>query len=264
MAKQTRVQMLTSKAALRVVDLDEIGVDKSYQRDVVPRHKKIVAEFNEDALGIPVVGQREDGSLWIVDGLQRITALRKLGKKTLRAEVFVSDGPEHEAEVFKLINQNRTRLRPDELYNSLLTAGDTTAWALKETAEKHGFTVSRGRGGVRTPPETSSKVILCVAVAYRLVKDYGTGPLDFALSVIPEAWPDDPAGVKFEVIYGLAIFWHRRDKGKGVDRDRLIPRLRLTTPSKIIYAAGIGTGSRMSNAADVIERFYKKRVGKRD
>jgi hypothetical protein len=75
-----KVMGLVVKSALRVVKLSDLSVDQSYQREVKSGHKSIVSDFNEEALGVPLVGQRSDGSLWIVDGLQRVTALKKLGR----------------------------------------------------------------------------------------------------------------------------------------------------------------------------------------
>src|SRR5262249_39485041 len=100
-------ERLGVKAAVREGPLEMLKSDPTYQRDVKRGHKKIVADFNETALGVPLVGEREKGTLWIVDGLQRITALRKLNWTHVKAEVFASKGPEHEAEIYRIINGNR-------------------------------------------------------------------------------------------------------------------------------------------------------------
>src|SRR5688572_29909905 len=125
------LKKLVTKSALRTVDLDLLAVDSAYQRDVRHGHKKIIADFNDQALGIPLIGEREDSTLWIVDGLQRITALKALGKTKARVEVFASKGIEHEAEVFKLVNLNRTKLKPVEEFKALLAAHDKESWDIK-------------------------------------------------------------------------------------------------------------------------------------
>ena len=86
-----------------------------------------------------VAGRSADGTLWVVDGQQRLEALKKLGKTTVRVQVFASKGPEHEAKIYGYVNGNRTNLTTSELYLSKLTAGDEFAWRVKEIIEEEGF-----------------------------------------------------------------------------------------------------------------------------
>lgn len=156
-------------SALKVLYLDGIQTDPSYQRDVVAGHKKIIADFDPVAFGVPLVGEREDGTLWIVDGLQRITALRKMGKKTMRAEVFRSQGPEHEASVFRKVNKNRTGLKPLQLFQAALTEGNEEAWAVKNVAEEYGFKIPKTHSPspANSSPENIAVTLSCVnAVQY--------------------------------------------------------------------------------------------------
>ena len=263
-------QRTVVKAALKVLSLSSLNTDSSYQRDVKGKHKKIVAEFNEEALGIPLIGEREDGTLWIVDGLQRITALRKMGKKEVRCEVFASNGPNHEAEVFKLVNMNRTRLTPSEEFRALLTAGDKLAWGIKEAVEAEGFTVrligkSNQGGTTSEADERAARQLTCINTLVGIARHNGTDPIRFTLRTIARAWPGDRNGPHNIIVGGLAAYFIRRDG--IVDEERLVPRLQLTTPQKIMYATVQssvgGGGSRDDACADVIEKINRKRVGKR-
>lgn len=255
--KQNTMEKLVTKAALRIVQLVKIGTDSSYQREIKNKHKRIVADFNAEAFGIPVAGQREDGSLWIVDGLQRISALRKMGKTEVRIEVFASRGPEHEAEVFKVINMNRAKLTSAEEFRCLLTAHDPTAWAVKEVGEKCGFTLQYKCG--KKPGPTSAMQLTCFTLLLDMAKRYGTQHIAFTLDCIKASWPDDPLGVYNTVVGGLCIFSARHD---GVaDGERMIARMRTTTPQKVIYTTQqMATGtSRHMIAADVFDKIYQKR-----
>ena len=107
-------KMLTTERALRIVAVADLQVDPSYQRCVKPNHKKIARDFDPNALGVPLVGQREDHSLWIVDGQQRVEALKLLGKVNVRVEVFASKGPEHEAHVFTRCHAELGRATDDD------------------------------------------------------------------------------------------------------------------------------------------------------
>ncbi len=255
------------KAALKVVRLDTLNTDTSYQRGIKPRHKRIIADFDENALGIPLIGEREDASLWIVDGLQRITALRKMDRKEARCEIFRSDGPEHEAEIFKFVNLNRTKLTVAEEFQALLTAGDALAWQIKETVESLGYKLllnNHGRGkGVGDVP--NAKNLICVNTLRRVSADAERGieALGMCLRMADAAWPGDAMGINSSMIAGLSTLYKRL---KGViDEERLLPRLRTTTPYKIIYAANqqnISGGDKASSMADVLEKIYHRRLSK--
>lgn len=260
MAAAKKTQRTVVKGALKVLKIGDLGVDPSYQREVKAKHKKIVAEFNAEALGIPVVGERADGSLWIVDGLQRITALRLLEKREVRAEVFASRGAEHEAEVFKLINLNRTKLSPTEEFRALLTAHDEAAWRIKNVCEAHGFTILLGTGRSGKNPDLDSTKLTCINTLRHSEAEHGAEAIAFALKTVKATWPSDPLGVYHYLIGGLVTFFARCDR--VVDMERLVPRLSTTTPQKILYTAQqmtIGTGGRNAQVADIIEKFYRKR-----
>lgn len=246
-------------AALREIDIDLPSVDTSYQRDIKPKHAKIMADFDPNALGVPLIGEREDGSMWIVDGLQRITALRKMGRKKLRAEIFASDGPEHEAKVFKLVNLNRTKLTAAEEFKALLTAHDQTCWDIKNTVESMGFRLAQYKSG--RDSESRSLYLTCFSTLRKVANNWGCDPIRFALKTISDCWPGDYLGVGNFIIEGLCVFFNRQDG--AVDVERLVPRLRSITPQRVLYQAAmaqIGTGNKGSCVADVIERVYRKRI----
>jgi len=257
MAKIEAVKMLTASTALRVVDISAIGFDPSYQRGVVSRHKQIVTGFNPNALGVPLVAQREDGSLWCVDGRQRITALGKLGKKTVRAEVFVSSGPEHEAEVFRLVNGGRTRLTTQELFKARLTAGDRDAWEIKDAVEAAGFVLDLQHAKSRE----AWKDVRCVAALADIHKTGGGERITKVLTACKVAWPGDTLSSSADIVGGVGTFATRM--GDATDFDRLADRLGTTTPQKLLYTASLGIGGRLANIADGVAKLYSKKAAKK-
>jgi hypothetical protein len=247
---------LVVKAALRVLKLDSLNVDPAYQRDVKSKHVKIVSDFNEQALGIPLVGEREDSSLWIVDGLQRVTALRKLGWIEARFEVFRSLGVEHEAAVFKLVNINRTRLRSDEEFKALLTAHDGDAWAIKECVEKEGFYIS-----LRREKGDDNKGLTCYNALRQWYHKGGVAYISFSLRMVRDCWPGDGKGTGHHMLNGMCVFYHRHKE--LLDESKLIARLQTVTPQSILYAASQGSfggGDTAQSIATQIEKVYKKRI----
>lgn len=264
MTVATQNKRTVVKSALKIVPVANLQVDPSYQRDVKAKHKRIVADFNEEALGIPLVGEREDGGLWIVDGLQRITALKKLGRKDVRAEVFASRGPEHEAEVFKLVNLNRTKLTSAEQFRAMLTCHDELSWKIKEAVESCGYKIVLGKTGSKggNADEQASFQLTCISTLVTMADRHGVDPIKFALNCIKESWPNDRMGTNNGIVSGLGCFYRRNDG--VVDLERLIPRLQTATPHKIIYAANQATlsNNRVDAIADVLEKLYRKRLKK--
>ena len=257
---KTEVKKLVTKSALRILDIETLQVDPSYQRDVKPRHRRIVSDYNANAIGIPLVGEREDGTLWIVDGLQRITALKKLNHAKVRAETFNSHGPEHEAEVFKLVNMNRTKLTAGEEFRALLAAGDALAWSIKEVVEKAGHALRFVKGGNNR--KAGSRDVFCFSTMIRFVRLSGVACLEFALKTADECWPNDPLGVHNSMVGGLCTY-HARAKGL-VDIEKLYPKLKKTTAHAVLYAANLAnTGNNLwTTVADHIDKVGKKRLGK--
>lgn len=250
-----------SKSAVRFVPLDELEVDRSYQRDVNDRSvRKISKGFVAEALGVPLVGQREDATYWLVDGLQRVSALRAMKKNKVLAEVFASRGPEHEAEVFRLVNAQRTRLLPGQLFRAALTEGDSTCWAIKELVEKCGYTLRLSlAGNVSKGKYSAHKEIACVNTLTKIYRDCGPESLEFTLTAIGRAWDNDPLSTYNYILQGLALF-HKKKEG-AIDLDRLVPRLQSTTPGKLIYSAGLGNWDKGTNLAELLDKLYRRRVG---
>lgn len=89
-----------------MLPLSKLQVDE-YQRGEAKTSFTIdkAKNFNFAAAGAIVVGRRDDGTYWIVDGLQRYLAELKRGDiKNIDCMVFDSEGKKHEAEIFLLCN----------------------------------------------------------------------------------------------------------------------------------------------------------------
>lgn len=249
----TDLKKLVTKSAVRVVPVSILNVDPKYQRDVKPAHKKIISDFDHSAFGIPYIGEREDCTLWIVDGLQRITAVSKMGWKEVKVSVFSSKGTEHEARVFDLVNMHRTKLRSYEEFRALLAANDETALKIKETVELCGFTVTDGRNG-------DYKKLRCVNTLKYMMIHHKENGIRFALTTVKEAWPEDMLGIYNDMLLGLSIFYSKYG-GDLVNRDKLITNLKTVTPQKILYKAKQASMSDRiaGDVAEEINRIYKKR-----
>lgn len=259
---------LTGPVTTRDLPIHEIGKDPLYQRGKESNSDQIADDFLREALGTLIVGERIDGSLWVVDGLQRLLAVRKRGDRdTIKAEVFPSRGPEHEALVFRYINspKNRKNLKPRDLFRAMLAEGNETAWTIKKEVERVGFSLSLSVGGSSKLLD-ASRVIGCINEIWKVVnnpKHGGLPGLTFAMRVIGSTWMDDREATSFAVLGGLATFYANR--GGKVDEGRLVARLQSRSPGQLKYAINKAKKNNLTNfgievyGAEVIDALYRKR-----
>jgi hypothetical protein len=248
------------KMGTRTVAVSELQTDPSYQRDVKPKHKKIVANFDPHSFGVPIIAEREDKSLWIVDGLQRITAIRELGHTEVHVRVFRSEGAEHEAAVYKRVNLDRTKLTSQEEFKALLTAHDPVAWAIKETVESCRYRLMLG---TRSRPR--ARDLTCFKTLISIHNTKGPEALKFALNMLTRCWPGDQEGTQSSFLDGLATFY--ADNAETIELKKLVPRWKTAQVHDITYAAagqakiiGSGAGTRARLVAQQLERLAKKRM----
>lgn len=246
------------KTENRMIHSEDLSIAPAYQRTIVPAQvNRIVREFDNDAFGSLVVGQREDGSLWVVDGLQRLTAARKLEIQRVPCDVFQSEGQRHEAKIFRLKNKNRTNVSAIVLFRALIAEGDDESLEIRRIVRKAGLKMGELDSGPRWPH------IRCVTAVQRV---FGRGNLEQTLSIICSAWPDDNDALNGHIIEGLSIFL---EKCQEVDVKELVRKLRDKTPSDVLRFAD-GVRKLMSNAenrASVVAsgflKFYNFRRHKR-
>jgi hypothetical protein len=217
------------KTENRKIIVDELNISDSYQRTLVPaRVNRIAKNLDQDAFGSLTVGQRRDGTYWVVDGMQRLTAARKLGIAMVPCDVFQSDGQEHEARVFRLKNRERTNVSACALFRAQLTEGDEQTIRIAEVVKEAGLKLSLRDEGSHYPYIKAVK-----ALERSYVRVGGEGLLN-ALAIITEAWPGESGSLAGDMIDGMCWFIK---KNSPFDRDRLVSRLSKKSVSSVIRAA---------------------------
>lgn len=128
------------KTENRKIAVEELNISDAYQRTIVPaRVNRIAKNLDQDAFGSLTVGQRGDRSYWVVDGMQRLTAARRLSIAQVPCDVFQSDGQEHEARVFRLKNRERTNVSATDLFKAQLTEGDRQSLEIADVVRRAGL-----------------------------------------------------------------------------------------------------------------------------
>lgn len=218
------------KTENRKISVDELNISDAYQRTIVPnRVNRIASNLDQDAFGSLTVGERRDGTYWVVDGMQRLTAARKLGIGMVPCDVFQSDGQEHEARVFRLKNKERTNVSAGALFNAQLTEGDAQTCDIVSVVGRAGLKVRvKEDGGCGWP------YIKAVKALERSYQRIGPDGLLNCLGILCEVWPGEEGALQGEMIEGMSIFLK---KNQEFDRKKLVEKLRLKAVSSVIRAA---------------------------
>jgi len=140
----------------RQVLVASLNIDRSYQREVVSTHRaRIIARaWDFAAAGYIVVCQREDGSLWVIDGQHRVEAARLRGDiHKLDAIVCSLATVAEEAALFRLLNTSPARVASMDLFKATLMAGDAAHVECNAMLARAGLRVGSGKGAedVRFP-----------------------------------------------------------------------------------------------------------------
>jgi hypothetical protein len=94
-------------AKLGWVPIDMIQFSELAQRLTQPsKVNDMVAHFNPDLLGIPIVSQRDD-YFWVIDGGHRVATCREVGwgYKDLQCQIYTGLTEQQEADLFLLYNK---------------------------------------------------------------------------------------------------------------------------------------------------------------
>lgn len=129
---------------VRVADL---VIDLSYQRKPnAVKVAKIINNFDPDAIGVLVCSMREDGTIAVIDGGHRVAALNamNLENTNVRCLVFFDLTLKKEAEMFTILNDNRTKPKTQDIFKSKVIAGDTDAVKIKSILDSLGLAISNG------------------------------------------------------------------------------------------------------------------------
>lgn len=184
--------------------------------------------FDVDKLGTIMLSMRADGRFAILDGNHRVQAARKKGITEMFARVFIDKTYKEEADLFVAFN---TVNRPSALdrFRARLEMEELKATEIQQILEKHGMTVAlQGAvvGGVSA-----------VAALDKLYDEQGPTGVYEVVNLLHRAWGNERRAWVTQMIEGMRQFWLRYHN--EVDKVRLVDRLRLVTPERVLAQSGI-------------------------
>jgi hypothetical protein len=208
-----------------------------YQRPISRAHvNKIVQQFDERLLGLPVVSVRDNGSCFVVDGQHRVAALARLGIPTVECQVLRESDTKSEATLFVKVNTTKKGLSGVDKFFGLIEARNEAALSCNKLFRKYGWELVRGS---TTRVKTSGELAMRPnGTTLAIFNEYPT-ELEISLSLLVEAFPADDVGlrapevaeslVSMNLIGGLTVAvdgWVRANQWTGALRQTTIEMLR--------------------------------------
>lgn len=258
--------MRLHKPDVRMVAVSDLIVDEDYQREAIAAHVAGIAKnWDDDAFGVIHVAERDDGSLRVVDGFQRLSAARERAITHVPALVTKSRGQKHEAELFGRDNKRRG-LSTHQLFKADVCAGKPDAVAVYEAITSAGLNV---RGMKANGRRQSIGGVKQCQTAYRRMGggEAGEAHVKEVLTMLRTTWGQQHHETAYHcaVIGGLAFFLRRF--GDNVDRKRLRGLMERQSPNKLMgngdtFKMMSGT-TRDEGVARAFFEVYNTRMGAR-
>lgn len=151
---------------LKVADLQ---VDYSYQhRPYAKAIEELRRDYQQRHNGFILVSQRENSTLWVLDGQTRCAVQEQLGIQWIKAEMLYGLTQAQEAEVYllKCINANRM---PVDFFHAEFVAGRPVAVLIHKILEKRGIEIESYASTQRTRGVDSKPVVTCVSYLKRMI-----------------------------------------------------------------------------------------------
>jgi hypothetical protein len=180
---------------LAMVKISDLRIDHAYQRDLqIPRANRIAKAFSEGAMKAISVSQRDDGSLYVYDGMHTMDAADAAGLKEIPA-VIVRGDQKKEAEWFTLINgSNSRRVSARDKLRAGVVAEDKAAGKLADLLAAYGVEIGKG-GNRKNQTNSIGTLNQCMRVCER--------SLNSAMMAIKKLWGDEDCAWSSVVIRGM-------------------------------------------------------------
>lgn len=196
----TGEKYLRSPYTKRKVKLEDLKVDRKYQRKFTYIIRRILLNFCLEASGCVICSERSNGDLYIIDGANRVESWKKMG--FVYADVYVLKSTRlKESRIFNFFNDCCKKLTPMENFKSALEAKNKDAVVINKIVLDAGFIIDPDR------PQSGSKwpYLYCISA---LNTCYDKSPENFklTLALAADTWKGQDSVCKQFIISGLFRF----------------------------------------------------------
>lgn len=192
--------------SVELLPVDDLFIDSMYQR---PFDAGRVAQMSNNwdwlGCGTLAVSMRQDGKFAVLDGQQRLGAIRLQGYKEAPCRVYVDLTQMQEAALFELLNKNK---KPgfNDLFKSRLMRGEEVAKMINLACENVGYHLDPERKHAGERAKDSHFYIQTMAGLERIYKNGGVTHLMDVLKFVKSVWAPQYLEKQEMVISGVAFF----------------------------------------------------------
>ena len=228
---------------VKMIVVGQTKIDPSYQRGLRDSHvAKLAREWNPLCFGVAIVNVRADDpdTYWVIDGQQRIQALRNIGVEEsfqIPAVVLELEGNgdvvKEEASVFNQINMGKMKLSRLENFWGLIRSGDNKANDILKRVEKAGLKIAPngfyvGSGGKQKGH--ADNYITAIGALYDVYAAEQGSHFDELLGLINEHWRNKRRNTLQFTILGLAKFIITFSHATFYSKETLIETMKRVDP----------------------------------
>ena len=241
----------SNPGTIRAMSTSQLTSDLPYQRGVEQKNvDKLIRNWNSREL-YPVIVSFRDGKFNVVDGQNRIAAMRQMaggGDVIVPCMIYTGMTYEQEAELYAKLDKGKRPLTPRQHTKALVESGsDAKILEIKCLVENVGFVWALDEP---TGEPFEIAPIRALINAYQLL---GGEAFTRMLSLMAGAWQGTPNSLKASMLSGMALFVKTYETEL---RDRaFVRRLALVSPEEIIRLGRIETDVALRFARIILDKY---------
>ena len=212
-----------------MVAIDDLNVDKSYQREENAVAEVIGANFNPRAYGVARVALRDDGKLYLIDAQQRTKGAKIAGKTLVPCIIHYFASREEEAKLFRFLNEFRVQVTVMDCFRASLVAKEPHAVAIDKAVREAGFKVGLTSKLKKWPYVTAIDQLT------RIYNQGGEVAVLEVLQYMGALFPEQPEALRREALRGMFEFWNAF--GVTLEEERLRANLKSVSMQDILHTA---------------------------
>ena len=241
----------SNPGTVRTLSTSRLTSGLPYQRPVEQKNvDKLIRNWNSREL-YPVIVSFRDGKFNVVDGQNRIAAMRQMaggGDVIVPCIVHTGMTYEEEADMYAKLDTDKAPLTPRQHTKALVEAGtDAKVTEVKRLAEEVGFTWAL------TEPTGEPFEIVPVRTLINTYQLLGGEGFTRMLSLLAGAWQGTPNSLQASMLSGMALFIKTYETEL---HDRaFIRRMSLVSPDEIIRLGRIETDVGLRFARIILDKY---------
>lgn len=221
--------------AVEMVDVGQLTVDHNYQREEdAYRINKMVREWDWQACGHLAVSLRKgrkNSYYAVIDGQQRLSAIRQMGYDEAPCRIYVDLSPVQEAELYEKLNDNKKPTYND-LFKSRIARKESNATDINVAVESVGYHLDFDRKRAGSGHSAASHFF--IQTMSEMDKMYNAGGIQHIIDVlkfVKSVFPGEPLGHQAMILSGVSLFIRRYPEA---NRTELMNKIRSEGQTKLV------------------------------